>query len=230
MISKISINSSSKSSTSSAFKVGEIIEKWGKTTIGACILGISKINIASDFYNKVSHSALLLLDRGLDEENDEEIHNELGILIEYGDYKPNMCDGEKNYVDKGFVVYRYEDKGGLRYYGKKYGEFIEEFGSIGYVDLNIHVDKQMTFNTFLDKIAKLEDNKWINEKYKAVSITSSLNCQDFTIEALNTLKPNFTKENIFPNSIEFARKKTYLKRLDFVPPNIKAVLLKYYVK
>ena len=57
-------------------------------------------------------------------------------------------------MKKGLVIYHYGDKGGLRYYIKKYSEFIKEFGDIGYIDLNIHVDNQITFNTFLNKVAK----------------------------------------------------------------------------
>ena len=54
------------------------------------------------------------------------MNNRTGILIEYGDYSPDMNKTEKNYVDKGLVIYRYDDKGGLRYYVKKYGEFIKD--------------------------------------------------------------------------------------------------------
>ena len=74
-----------------------------------------------------------------------------------------MCPEEKKYVDKGLVKYHYGNKGGLRYYGKRYGEFIEVFGDIGYIDLNIHPDNQNSFDFFLDKIAKVEENKWIKE-------------------------------------------------------------------
>ena len=228
MFSKISINSSSKSSASSAFKVGDVVKKWEGHTIASCVLGMSKINLASEVINKISHSALLLLNTNLDyeDDDDEKIQKELGILIEYGDYKPDMCDTEKNYVKNGYVIYHYGEKGGLRYYGKKYCEFINEFGTKGYVDLNIHVDKQISFKVFLETIAKSEDNKWINDNYSAMRF----NCQNFTIEALKLLQPSFSFANINPKSDELNNKKSFKQKLKFLPDNIYSILLPFYEK
>jgi hypothetical protein len=230
-ISNISFNSSSKSSASSALSVKDVMKAWGTNPVASCILGISKIGFASDYINKISHAALLLLDKSIDYEtdDDETIQSEAGILVEYGDYKPDMCPEEKKYVDKGLVKYHYGNKGGLRYYGKRYGEFIEVFGDIGYIDLNIHPDNQNSFDFFLDKIAKVEENKWIKENYNA-GITNNFNCQNFAVEAIIALKPYFVFANINPRAGDLINKKSYLKKLEFVPENIKTELLKHYIK
>ena len=146
---------SSISSSSTSTPVSNIINDWGNFCIVSCVLGISKIGLTSNLNNKISHAAILLLKKEIDydEDDDTEILNENGILIEYGDYDSNKYE-EKVLVKKGLVIYHYGDKGGLRYYIKKYSEFIKEFGDIGYIDLNIHVDNQITFNTFLNKVAK----------------------------------------------------------------------------
>jgi len=146
---------SSISSSSTSTPVSNIINDWGNCCIVSCVLGISKIGLTSNLNNKISHAAILLLKKEIDydEDDDTEILNENGILIEYGDYDSNKYE-EKVLVKKGLVIYHYGDKGGLRYYIKKYSEFIKEFGDIGYIDLNMHVDNQITFNTFLNKVAK----------------------------------------------------------------------------
>lgn len=229
MFARISFNSSSKS-TSSAFSVKDVITRWGNNTIGSCVLGISRINLASDYINKISHAALLLLDKNIDydKDEDEKIQEELGILIEYGEYSPDMCSEEKKYVEKGLVKYHYGNKGGLRYYGKKYSEFIKVFGDIGYIDLNIHADNQITFNVFLEKIADVKENKWIKENYCAG--LRNFNCQDFAVESLKQLKPYFNFANINPKSSELINKKSFKKKLEFVPDNILKELLNFYAK
>ena len=157
-------------------------------------------------------------------DDDEVILNENGIIIEYGDYGPNKSNIEKEYVKNGLVIYRYGDKGGLRYYVKKYKDFIKEFGDIGYVDLNIDENNQQSFSHFIDKIAKIEDNKWIQYKYSA---SFNFHCQTFTIEALKELKPYFNSSNIYPQNLELATKKSK-KKLDFIPSNIKTELMNFY--
>ena len=116
MISKITINSSSKSSVSSSTSVSETVKVLNEQTIASCIVGISRIGVLSDVkYFDFKHSALLLLGSSSNDDNSEEE----GIIIEYGDYSPTMDEIEKEYVDKGKVIYRYNDKGGLRYYAQK---------------------------------------------------------------------------------------------------------------
>ena len=220
--------SSAIASTSSSTSIVDLIEQWENKSIASCVLGISKIGITSNLSTKLSHSALLLLQKKIDyDEDDEEvILNENGILIEYGDYNPNKYPTEKEYVKKGLVIYRYGDKGGLRYYAKKYKDFIKQFGDIGYVDLNIDENYQQSFSHFIDKIAIKEDNKWIQSKYSA---SFNFNCQTFTIEALKELNPYFNSSNIYPTDLNLAAKKSK-KKLDFIPSNIKTELMNFYKK
>ena len=215
----------SLSSSSSSAPVSDIISQWKNSCIQSCVLGISKIGMTSNLSTKISHAAILLLNKEIDydEDDDNIILETNGILIEYGEYDPNKGE-EKNKVKKGLVVYHYGEKGGLRYYIKKYGRFIEEYGDIGYIDLNIHSDNQISFDTFLDKIAKLEDNKWTLNNYSAIY---NFNCQNFAIEALHELNPHFVIGNIYPKDPNLAAKKSK-KKLDFVPSNIKEELLKLY--
>ena len=231
LISKITINSSSKSSTSSAKPVGEITGKWGDNPVASCVLGISKIGIASNLIKEFSHAALLLLNKKIDydEDDGESLQKDYGILVEYGDYNPNMCTDEENMVEKKYVEYCYGNKGGLRYYGKKYGEFCTEFGNCGYIDFNIKPDNQKKFGDFIESIAKKEENKWIQDKY-SVGI-NNFNCHNFVLEALKILNPYFTVSNIFPNTKGNIILKGYQKKIEFfVPKSIAPDLASYYVK
>ena len=78
--------------------VKDIIENWGNNPIVSCVLGISKIGgPISHLGNSFVHSAILLLNTEIDynQEDDDKFQNENGILIEYGNYSPNMSDEEK---------------------------------------------------------------------------------------------------------------------------------------
>ena len=203
--------------------VNETLSSWGNMPIASCVLGISKIGYASTLTVSISHTALLLLNKKIDYLKYDEIEKENGILIEYGDYNPNMSKSEKDYSNKGIVVYPYGDNGGLRYYVKKYSEFIEQYGDIGYIDLNIDEPNQKTFVDFINNIAKLEDNKWIQKHYSVLNF----NTQNFAIEALKELKPFFHMGNAFPKDQELAKNKS-IKKLNFIPPIIKTELMKLY--
>ena len=224
MTSLITLGSSSNSSSSSSTCVKDIIKKWGNNSIASCVLGISKIGVASNLSYNISHAALLLLDINIDYDEEEvDLKKKIGILIEYGDYSSNMNETEQKYVDKGYVVYHYGNKGGLRYYGKKYSEFIKQFGDIGYIDFNIMADNQYTFEYFLNQIANLNENKWIKERYVA-SIMSNFNCQTFAGEAIKILKPYFTFENITPRAKDLVISKNFNNKINFVPNDIKKIL------
>ena len=228
VISKLTFNSSSNSSSNSSTCVKDILSKWGKNTVASCTLGISKIGISSKLSYNIAHAALLLLDKHIDYEQYDKLKEEMGILIEYGDYSPNMDSKEKNFVDKGYVVYHYGTKGGLRYYGKNYSEFIKEFGDIGYIDFNIHADNQNSFEYFLEKIANLNENKWIKERYYAGLLSNNFNCQTFAAEALKVLKPFYTFQNITPRANDLEKAKSAKKKIEFVPEDIKKTLTNYY--
>ena len=209
-------------STQSIKPINEFLLEWGNKPIASCVLGISKIGWASNLTNSISHIALLLLNKKIDYLKYDEIEKEYGILIEYGDYNPNMCKSEKEYTTKGYVIYRYGDNGGLRYYVKKYSEFIEQYGDIGYIDLNIDEPNQKNFGDFINNIAKLEDNKWIQKNYSTLNFST----HNFSIEALKELKPSFHMGNAFPKDQELAKYKS-IKKLNFIPPIIKNELIKF---
>jgi len=176
-----------------------LVEKLNKTRIISCILAMSKIQLNS-FSKNFAHAALLLIDTSSDVEN---YSRGSGIVIEYGDYSPTMSEGEEEAVKKGTVIYRYGDKGGLRYYAIDYKEYIKIFGDICYVSMDIESNNQMTFQYFLDKIAPTSENIWIQEKYKINYMTGIIedgndnhNCQSFASEALTMLRPLFIPNNI----------------------------------
>ena len=98
MFSRITINSSSKSSTSSAYKVTDIM---GNNPISSCVLGISKIGIASYLSTKIAHATLLMLEEKFNINDDEsDILKRNGILVEYGEYSPDMDKTEKKILRK----------------------------------------------------------------------------------------------------------------------------------
>ena len=188
MISKISINSSSKSSVSSATPVGEIIDKINKTSITSVIVGISEISVLSKVSNSVTHAAILLLDINLEEQEDLD-KKLVGILMEFGDYSPEMSTSEKDYTERKLVHYRYGDQGGLRYYGKNLEEFKKEFGNRSYIEMDISSHRQKTFDAFINEIAPTYSSKWTKNSYSL----NSCNCQHFVAEALKLLRPTYSK-------------------------------------
>ena len=197
----------------------DLIKTFESHTIVSCVLGISKKEMASPLFNNITHASLLLLNKKIDYEEDTDSD---GMLIEYGNYSPNMPETEKDFKKKGMVIYRYGEKGGLRYYVKKYSEYIKQIANIGYIDLNIDIYNQQSFVNFMEHIAKREDSKWIQQNY-SVGLTN-LNSHTFVIEALKELKPYFNFDNIFPCDSDLAKKKSLLK-LEFMPSNIKVIFL-----
>ena len=183
----ITINSSSTSSTSSATPVANLIAKFNQTSVYSCVVGISLIKKLVG--QNIAHTALLVsnkISKELRKKGGE------GILIEYGDYQPEMNENEKKYTDKGYVIYRYGKKGGLRYYVKDYNEFKTEFGDIGIINLDLSEECQKTFSFLIDKLAPKEENRWIKNNYNVVGIfKETLNCQTFTAHALEILKPEY---------------------------------------
>ena len=197
-----------------------LVEKLNKIKIISCVLAMSKIQLNSVNKN-FAHAALLLIDTDSDVEDGS---RGSGIVIEYGDYSPTMSEGEEEAVKEGKVIYRYGDKGGLRYYAIDYKEYVKIFGDICYVSLDIEPNNQMTFQDFLDKIAPTSENIWIQEKYKINYFNGIIeygngnhNRQSFASEALTMLKPLFNlnkiivadslwetekKIDIFPNFIQ----------------------------
>ena len=209
-------------------RVKDVIEKWENKSIESCVLGISKNHNRSYKLHEYSHhSSLLLLNEPIDYDlfEEEYINEKKGILIEYGNFSPDMSDEEKFNTDKGLTIYRYGEKGGLRYSAKKYGEFVGQYADIGYIDLNIEKENQKTFEQFINNIAKIEDNKWIKANY-----SNNFNSHTFIVDALKELKPYFKFLDINPHDIILASKKNANKKLDFIPYLIKNELMNYFKK
>ena len=197
-------------------------------SVSSCVLGISKRSITSNIIANIPHASLLLLKKEINDfYDDDELENESGIIIEYGEFSPDMTETRKNNSKNNEVIYPYGDKGGLRYYVKKYGEFIKQFGDIGYIDLNIEQNNEQTIEYFINKITKSEDNIWIKDNY-SIGLTN-FNSHTFVIEALKILKPHFHPFNAHPTDLALAQRKNKA-RLDFIPSNIKTELMKYYKK
>ena len=204
---------SSSGSSNSAAKVDNIIKEFDEKCIHSCVIGISSIRGSSINHN-IAHSALLLSEK---KANDLERKGGTGILIEYGDYTPNLNEDEKNYVKNGYVIYRYGEQGGLRYYVHYFDEFKTTFCDIGYLCLDVSEENQITFSAFIDKIAPKYENNWIQKNYNAVGILNkTLNCQTFTSFVLDFLRPSYdnryitkgpsapnegNNESIIPNAI-----------------------------
>ena len=175
-------------------KVSTLIEKYNKTKIVTCILGISRKSYNFRYTNNIAYTSLFLNDISI-----EEIDNEsYGILIEYGNYSPYMSEEEKKNVINGNVIYRYGDNGGLRYYAIKYSTYLKEFGDIGYVEMDIFDKDQMTFSNFIERCAPIDERKWTQNHF-FINRFSSNNCQTFTSEALKILKPIFSSKLIYTN-------------------------------
>ena len=217
------ISPSPSSHSSSNSTINSLIDKLNQTKIVSCVLAMSKINM-NKFSKNFAHASLLLINTNSDVADESRGD---GIIIEYGDYSPKMSDEEIKSVKEGRVIYRYGDKGGLRYYAFKYTEFLETFGDICYVSMDIKPEYQVTFQYFLDKVAPESENDWIKEKYNISILKGSANhnCQSFAAKALKILKPSFDPNNIIKKDTS---KKTN-KKIDIFPKYIKDVLetLKY---
>ena len=155
-----------------------------------------------------------------------------GIVIEYGDYSPTMSEGEKEAVKNGTVIYRYGDKGGLRYYAIDYKEYVKIFGDICYVSMDIESNNQMTFQSFLDKIAPTTENIWIQEKYNIDILKEFIenekdynhNCQSFASKVLNMLRPSFNPNMIIVTDSSWKTE----KKIGVFPDFIQGVLNTLY--
>lgn len=204
-------SSSSSSSSSSATKIGDLIEKMGQTPIHSCIIGISQLKFHS-LSNNISHAALLLTTENRTPILKKKCESSEGILIEYGNYPPDESKAKKEEEDNiknNLVIYRYGDKGGLRYYTNTIGFFRKKFCDVGCAVLQIPQFNQNTFSVLIELLAPKNDMKWIKENYNAIKfINKSHNCQDFVCHSIDILKPTYdvgsitnNNEGIFPDSI-----------------------------
>ena len=204
----------SKSRSFSIVKAPQLIEKFDKTNITSCILAISKVNFLSNYNVNFTHAALFIIYNNSDASYGNRRN---GILIEYGNYFPNMSKEEEKLVKDGYVIYRYGIKGGLRYYVKNYSDFLVDFGDIGYINMDIDLEDQMTFSNFMEQCAPLHENEWIQNNYSVIENNS----HNFIIKALKILKPKFVPGMIKLNE-QFNTKN---EKINIFPEPIRKVLI-----
>ena len=170
-------------SSMSSHRVDNIVQEFDEKCIRSCVIGISSI-MGSSINHNIAHSALLLSEK---KANDLERKGGTGILIEYGNYTPNLNEVEKHCVKDGYIIYRYGEQGGLKYYVHYFDEFKKKFCDIGYLCLDVSEENQITFSAFIDKIAPKYENNWIQKNYSLFT----LNSQSFVSHVLDILKPRF---------------------------------------
>ena len=122
-----------------------------------------------------------------------------------------MSKTEKKYVDKKNVIYRYNEKGGLRYYVNTYNDFKKTFSDIGYIELDIPGKNQMTFDNFIEQIAPNYSENWLKNNYSPYNH----NCQHFVVEAIKVLNPPFRTKDVFPKDPKLSETKE--KKITFIP-------------
>ena len=170
-------------SSNSATNVQSFADKLDKENIKTCVVGISALK-GNSVSSRFTHAALFLSSvkgTNLDRNGGN------GILIEYGDYSPDLNEKEKGYVKNGYVIYRYGDKGGLRYYVQSFSDFKKIFADRCYICLDVDKDNQISFSFLLEEIASKSEEIWIKKNYKPIG----LNCQTFTSVILDLLKPKY---------------------------------------
>ncbi len=225
-----SSSSSSSSSSSAATKVGDLVKKIDETKIKSCVVGISTLKFHW-LTKDIAHTALFISDvkraKLVNKVNNPDKTE--GILIEYGNYPPDdpkSKEKEENFIKNGDVIYRYGEKGGLRYYTNTFGEFKDKFCDVGYIILSVEKNELKTFSYFIDKLAPKSEEIWIKSKYSATAIFfgKPLNCQTFVSHTIDIIKPKYellyvtkgknstnvsddNRESIIPNAVMTTLKK-----------------------
>ena len=215
-------------STFNTTKIGDLIKIMDNSPIYTFIIGISSLKFNS-LNKNIVHTAILLTTKRKNEIMRGKCNYTEGILIEYGNYPPDVLEAKKEEEDKrknGLVIYRYGDKGGLRYYTNTIDYFINNFCDVGYITLSISNDRQCSFSNLIDKLAPLSENKWIKENYNAIGINKkSQNSIDFVCHVIDILKP--------PYDILYIRKGKFSKSINYdniesiIPDSILKTLKKY---
>ena len=209
-------------------KFGHSIEKLSFFPINSLIIGFSSLNFHSLNPN-FSNSAILFTSKKRKEIMKGICKDTEGILIEYGFYspdthKPNKKEEEN--ITKSLVIYRYGEKGGLRYYTNTIDYFINNFCDVGYITLNISKDKQCSFLNLIDKLAPLSENKWTKENYNEISIIKkSQNSNDFVCHVIDILKPPYDK--IYIVTRQLSESINYDNIESIIPDSILKILKKY---
>ena len=89
-------------------------------------------------------------------------------MIEYGNYPPDESKAKKEEEDNiknNLVIYRYGDKGGLRYYTNTIDFFRKKFCDVGCAVLQIPQFNQNTFSVLIELLAPKNDMKWIKKTF-----------------------------------------------------------------
>jgi hypothetical protein len=200
--------SSGSISESSAYSAAYIQKYIKDKKIFFCCLGISNLSkesytqkianvVAGKYY---THTSLWLSDQKPYEDED----NAYGLVLEYGKYDEEyeikiIVDDygkeKKMEVKKSCVIYHYGKKGGLRYYAKRFQDYIDIFGTVAYVELDVENDNQIMFLDFINKVAPVNEEEWIKDKYHFIE----KNCHDFTSKAIQILKPSYRAKDIKVN-------------------------------
>ena len=215
------------SSTSCRTKIGDLIKEFNGEPIKSFVIGISRISF--HFLNRnIAHVALFLTTKNRKDLLNNKSKNTEGILLEYGDYpsdEPKAKAKEEYRIKNGFVIYRYGEKGGLRYYTNTFEYFEKNFCDVGYIPLNISQNNHKTFSELIDILAPESENKWIKENYNPVSIIKkSQNSQDFASHVIDILKPSSYEAIFITPGKEF---KPISDRESLVPDSILKTLQKY---
>ena len=214
-------------STFNTTKIGDLIKIMDNSPIYTFIIGISSLKFNS-LNKNIVHTAILLTTKRKNEIMRGKCNYTEGILIEYGNYPPDVLEAKKEEEDKrknGLVIYRYGDKGGLRYYTNTFGEYRNSFCDVGYISLNVEKDELKTFSYLIDKLAPKSEEIWIKAKYLATCFFGKpLNCQTFVSHSIDIIKPKYEsiciikgtnsknvsddkKESIVPNAVMITLKK-----------------------
>ena len=182
-------SSSNSSCSSSATKIGNLIKTFDNTSIFSCVIGCSKLKYYLN-HNMV-HTAILLCNKKANLLDKKTYEKTEGILLEYGYYPPDKAEDrekEENNINNGLVIYRYGEKGGLRFYVNSIKDYKKIFCDVGYICLDIKNENQISFSSLIEKIAPISENKWIKANYKA-SFINNFNCHTFTSHVVDILKP-----------------------------------------
>ena len=108
----------------------------------------------------------------------------------------------------------------MRYYAKPYQEYRDIFGTVAYIELDVDNDNQIMFLDFINKLAPINEEEWIKDKYHFLDH----NCHDFTSKAIKLLKPTFRPKDIKVND---KSKLSGSKRESILPAGILAALTSY---
>ena len=148
-------------------------------SIKGLFLGISRIdNISSSIPNygkEIVHVSFYL--------TTQNTFQNKGIILDYGCYE---------YIEDDRLTFEYKEEGGLRYGYIEYQQFLKDSGKAAIIKLDLTKSAPIRFNDLIDKVKK--NNSWKKDDYK----NFEHNCQNFAVEIIKILNPQFSKLGILP--------------------------------